>query len=64
MITNYVYYASPNQAAAEFILPEILEDPSIYPPAEVQEKLFWLTEASDEAVRLYDELWTAVKAAQ
>jgi spermidine/putrescine-binding protein len=30
-ITNYNYYASPNAAAAEFILPEILEDPSIYP---------------------------------
>lgn len=63
-ITNYVYYASPNKAAAEFILPEILEDTSIYPPAEVQEKLVWLTEASDEGVRLYDELWTAVKASQ
>ena len=61
-ITNFVYYASPNKAAEEFILPEILEDPSIYPPAETQEKLFWLTEADDEGVRLYDELWTAVKA--
>jgi len=64
LITNYVYYASPNSAASEFILPEILEDPSIYPPAEVQEKLHWLTESTDEAVRLYDELWTAVKASQ
>ncbi len=61
-ITNYVYYGSPNKAAEEFILPEILEDPSIYPPAEVQEKLFWLTEASDEGAQAYDELWTAVKA--
>lgn len=61
-ITNYVYYGSPNLAANEFILPEILEDPSIYPPPEVQEKLVWLTEVDDEGVRLYDELWTAVKA--
>lgn len=63
-ITNYVYYGSPNEAANEFILPEILEDPSIYPSAEVQAKLTWLTEADDEGVRLYDELWTAVKASQ
>lgn len=63
-ITNYVYYGSPNKAAEDFILPEILEDPSIYPPAEVFDKLVWLTEASDEGVRLYDELWTAVKASQ
>ncbi len=61
-ITNYVYYGSPNKAAEEFILPEILEDPSIYPPADVQEKLYWLTEASDEGAQAYDELWTAVKA--
>ncbi len=63
-ITNFTYYGSPNQAAKEFILPEILEDPSIYPPAEVQKKLYWLTEVSDEAVILYDQLWTAVKASQ
>lgn len=61
-ITNFVYYGSPNKAAEEFILPEILEDPSIYPPAEVQENLVWLTEVGDEGVKLYDELWTAVKA--
>ncbi|MEM7534993.1 MAG: spermidine/putrescine ABC transporter substrate-binding protein [Chloroflexota bacterium] len=63
-ITNFVYYGSPNLAANEFILPEILEDPSIYPPAEVMDKLQWLTEVDDESVLLYDELWTAVKAAQ
>ena len=31
-LTNWNYYASPNEASAEFILPEILEDPTIYPP--------------------------------
>ena len=61
-ITNYTYYGSPNEAAKEFILDEILEDPSIYPPDEIQAKLSWLTEVNDEAVKLYDELWTAVKA--
>lgn len=34
-LTNYNYYASPNAAAEEFIYPEILEDPSIYPPQEL-----------------------------
>lgn len=62
-ITNFVYYGSPNKAAEEYILPEILDDPSIYPPAEVQEKLVWLTAAgSDEGNRMWDDLWTAVKA--
>lgn len=36
-LTNYNYYASPNAAAEEFIYPEILEDPSIYPPDELFE---------------------------
>jgi spermidine/putrescine-binding protein len=61
-ITNYVYYSSPNKAATEFIDEELLNDPGIYPPAEVQEKLIWLTEASEEAIPLYDQLWTAVKS--
>jgi len=33
-LTNYNYYASPNAASEQFIYPEILEDPSIYPPPE------------------------------
>jgi spermidine/putrescine-binding protein len=31
-LTNYNYYASPNEASEEFIHPWILDDPSIYPP--------------------------------
>jgi spermidine/putrescine-binding protein len=63
-ITNFTYYASPNLAAQEFILPEILEDESIFPPQEVQDKLVWLTEVGEEGTFLYDELWTAVKSSQ
>lgn len=62
-VTNFTYYASPNEAAKEFILPEILEDESIFPPQEVQDKLVWLTEVGESAF-LYDELWTAVKSSQ
>ncbi len=61
-ITNYVYYSSPNVAANEFIDEELLNDPSIYPPADVQENLVWLTEVSEEILPLYDQLWTAVKS--
>ncbi len=59
-ITNFTYYASPNDAAQEYILEEILNDPSIYPPADVQTKLEWLVELGD-AVFLYDEMWTVIK---
>ncbi len=36
-LTHYNYYASPNLAAEEFIDPEYLADPFIYPPREMLE---------------------------
>lgn len=59
-VTNFTYYASPNEAATEFIDAEVLEDPSIYPPDDVFARLQWLEEVGD-AVFLYDEMWTAIK---
>lgn len=61
-ITNYTYYASPNTASNEFIVEEILNDPSIYPPADVQENLHWLdAPEDDETIFTYDAAWTAIK---
>ena len=59
-ITNYTYYASPNEAASEFILEEILSDEGIYPPSEVEANLEWLEDVGD-AIFIYDEVWTAIK---
>ena len=59
-ITNFTYYASPNEAAQEFVLEEILEDPGIYPPEEVEAKLQWLEDVGD-AIFIYDEAWTVIK---
>jgi spermidine/putrescine transport system substrate-binding protein len=59
-VTNYTYYGSPNEAALPFILEEITNDPSIFPPEEVLDKLQWLDDPGD-AVFIYDEMWTAIK---
>lgn len=59
-ITNFTYYASPNEAARAYIIEEILNDPGIYPSPEVQAKLEWLTDLGD-GVFVYDEMWTAIK---
>ena len=59
-ITNFTFYPSPNEAAREFIDPEILNNPGIYPPEEVRAKLQWLEDLGD-AVFVYDEMWTAIK---
>jgi spermidine/putrescine-binding protein len=59
-ITNFTFYPSANEAAKEFIDPEILNNPGIYPPPEVAAKLQWLTDVGD-AIFIYDEMWTAIK---
>ncbi len=62
-ISNFTWYASPNAASTEFIDAEILEEPAIYPPAEVMAKLEWLEDVG-EATPLYERFWTEVKAGQ
>lgn len=37
--TNYIYYMGPNAAAKEFILPEILDDPTLNPDQGLVDKL-------------------------
>jgi spermidine/putrescine-binding protein len=57
-LTNWVFYASPNAAAEEFIDPEILEDPAIYPPEDVEENLEFLQDTGaveSQYTDLFDE---------
>ncbi len=61
-ITNFTWYASPNAAAEEFILPEILTEPAIYPSEETMQRLEWIQDVG-EATPLYERIWTEVKAA-
>lgn len=46
-ITNRTFYASPNEAARSEILDEILTDPAIYPPPEVEENLEFIRNIGD-----------------
>ncbi|MGQ9600037.1 MAG: ABC transporter substrate-binding protein [Anaerolineae bacterium] len=59
-ISNYTWYASPNTAAEKFINAEILEDPAIYPPPEVMDKLEFIRDVG-EATPIYDRIWTEIK---
>jgi spermidine/putrescine-binding protein len=60
-ITNFTWFGSPVEAANEFIDPEILEEPAIYPPPEVMAKLEWIEDVGD-ATPAYERIWTEVKA--
>jgi spermidine/putrescine-binding protein len=61
-LVNYLWYPSPNGAAEEFIDAEILNDPAIYPPDDVMDRLEWIEDVGD-ATPLYERMWTEVKAA-
>lgn len=53
-LTNWNYYASPNAAAEEFIDEEVLTDDTIYPSAELEEKLEIITDTGDFEINFND----------
>ena len=60
-LSNFTQFATPNHAARQFIKPEGLSNPAIYPPPEVMAKLEFLEDLGANT-RLYDEIWTQIKA--
>jgi spermidine/putrescine-binding protein len=61
-LTEFNWYASPNAAAEEFIDPDILEDPAVYPPPEVMAKLHTIRPVG-EFESVYQRMWDEVKSA-
>jgi len=62
MLTEFNWYASPNAAAEEFIDPDILEDPTVYPPDEVLANLQTIRPVG-EFESVYQRMWDEVKSA-
>jgi spermidine/putrescine transport system substrate-binding protein len=60
--SNFAWYATPNAEAEEYIDEEILNEPAIYPPPDVMERLEWIEDVGD-ATPMYERIWTEVKAA-
>ena len=61
-ISNHVYYANPNLAATAHLDPALRDDPGIYPPPEVKERLFVPNQRSDREIRDLNRRWTRIKA--
>jgi spermidine/putrescine-binding protein len=59
--TNYTWFASPNQASEEFLDPEILEEPGIYPSREVMDRLEFIRDVG-EAAEVYERMWSEITA--
>lgn len=63
-ISNYVYYAVPNQAASTFLEEEVRTNPGIYPADSVKAKLFAQNAHSPKYERLLTRAWSDIKTAR
>jgi spermidine/putrescine transport system substrate-binding protein len=61
-LTNFVNYGSPNKAATPFIHKDILDNPLIYPPAEMLAKLPFQKDVGEDELE-YSDRWDEVKNA-
>jgi spermidine/putrescine-binding protein len=53
-LTNWNFYASPNAAAEEFILAEVIEDETIYPSDELRSRLEIIADTGDFEINFED----------
>jgi spermidine/putrescine-binding protein len=60
-LSEFVLYATPNEAALEFIADEVKSNTGIYPPQEALVNTEYLTDVG-EATLLYERIWTEIKA--
>jgi spermidine/putrescine transport system substrate-binding protein len=58
---TFVGYGTPNEAAKEFLDPEMLANTGIYPDEATMGSLQWIEDVGD-ALELYDRIWTEFKA--
>ena len=63
-ISDYVFYANPNQIATPLVSEEVRNNPGIYPPPDVAAKLFTLKAHTPDYDELLTESFQRVKAAQ
>jgi putrescine transport system substrate-binding protein len=63
-ISRYIGNANANSAASPLLDAAIVQDASVYPPPEQQQRLFVQTEDSPEQARAITRLWQKFKTAQ
>jgi len=61
-ISNETRYASPNIKALPLLLPEVRDDPAVYPPDSVRNRLFKGVLRDPKEERTRSRLWSRVKA--
>ena len=61
-VSDYVGYANANTQASNLMDQQIRNDPSIYPPASVQQKLYVSSEVTPEVMRWETRSWNKLKS--
>ena len=61
-ISEYVRYANPNLAANEYLSDELINDPAVYPEAEVMQNLYVQVEKPQDILRARTRTWNRVKS--
>jgi putrescine transport system substrate-binding protein len=63
-VSNYVFYANGNSASFPLIDPAVTEDPGIYPPEAIKEKLYAIRAHTPTYDRLLTRAWTRIRTGQ
>ena len=61
-ISDEVFYANPNAKATPLVSAEVRDDPSIYPPPEVMQRLFPQKAHGQDFLRKQTRAWTRLKS--
>ena len=61
-VSDYVGYANPNPKAGELMQAQLRQDPTVYPPQAVMDKLYVMKELPPQILRLETRSWTRVKS--
>jgi spermidine/putrescine transport system substrate-binding protein len=62
-IAETIQYATPNKAAKDMMEPAYTGNPAIFPPADILTKCEYAAYLGEDALKVRDEIWTAVQAA-
>ena len=60
-ITNEIWYGNNNRAANQYVNPQILNDPTIYPDPATRIRLYQQSESNPATERIRTRTWTRVK---
>jgi putrescine transport system substrate-binding protein len=60
--TNYVGYPNANAASKPYVEPALLNDPNVYPSADVMNKLYLVTPYDQKVQRVVTRIWQSVKS--